>query len=161
MSIQTSKHPCGFCATNTHQYCPGAIYNGDQVTILVCPCGCEQSLKYRCLLCNNKNQTEINPDKMICLDALACVSEYNRKRQITYDQLYPKATFTTKKTTGNDCKCSCGNQTSGGNFKPGHADKLVASLAKEIKAKAMTEDDAKEMLLNISEGLIKKLAARL
>jgi hypothetical protein len=46
-------------------------------------------------------------------------------------------------------------------FKPGHADKLVAGLAKDVKAGAMSEDDVREMLLHISEGLLKKLDARL
>jgi hypothetical protein len=161
MTIQTSKYPCGFCTTDTHEYCPGAIYNGDQVTILICPCGCEQSLKLRCLLCGNRTSDEINPDRRVCEDTLTCVVEYNRKRTMTYERLYPKSKTAMAKPNGKDCNCSCGEKTNGGKFKPGHADKLVKNLAGEIKSGQITEDQAREHLVGISEGLLKKLEVRL
>ena len=159
--MTTSKWPCGFCSTDTHQYCPSVIVNGDGVSLIKCPCGCEQSQKVKCVVCGNQTADEINPDKFICNDATECMAVVNRKRANARMRLFPNGEVVPVKPKGAECKCGCGNNTAGGHFKPGHADKLVASLAKEIKAEAMTEDDAREMLLNISEGLLKKLDARL
>jgi hypothetical protein len=164
MPIKMSKHVCGFCSTDTHKYCPSVIRNGDPDELIKCPCECEQSQTVRCVVCNNRQPEEINADTYTCNDPGACISEYNRKRQTALDTLYPNGQQTHYRPvskSAKSCKCECGEQTGGGQFRPGHADKLVANLAKEIKAGGIAEDDAREMLLHISEGLIKKLEARL
>jgi hypothetical protein len=162
MTMKTSKWPCGFCSTDTHQYCPGAIYNGDEITIVLCPCGCETSQLIRCLLCNNRNIEEVHPDKRVCLNAQTCVEEYNRKKRLSYENLYPKGPTAVKAArTGKDCKCNCGETTGGGTFKPGHADKLVKKVADKVKAAEISEPEARKLLSGISEGLVKKLDARL
>jgi hypothetical protein len=160
-TMKTSKHPCGFCSTNTHSYCRGVVVNGDGVTLVKCPCGCDQSQQLRCVLCENKHQDGIDPELYTCIDTLACVSEFNRQKAEALGALFPNGIETKEKPKGSECNCGCGNFTSGGLFKPGHADKLVAGLARDVKAGAMSEDDAREMLLHLSEGLIKKLDARL
>lgn len=164
MPIKISQHICGFCQTNSHDHCPSVIRNGDPDHLVKCPCECPASQQLRCLVCNNRTDDEISPDTYTCKDAGACMAEYNRKRQAALDHLYPKGLETHYRpttNTGKDCKCGCGERTSGGQFRPGHADKLVASLAKKIKAGGVSVDDAREMLLQISEGLLKKLDARL
>lgn len=159
--MKTSKHPCGFCSTDSHQYCRSVIVNGDGATLVKCPCGCDQSQQLRCVVCENKQQDEIDPERYACIDATACMGEYNRRRARAESLLFPNGIEIKEKPRGNECNCNCGESTGGGLFKPGHADKLVANVAKEVKAGAMTEDDAREMLLQISEGLLKKLDARL
>jgi len=159
--VKTSKWPCGFCSTDTHEHCPSVVVNGDGVTLLTCPCGCPQSQITKCVVCGNKTADEVNPDKFTCLDATECMAVVNRKRENARLMLFPNGQVVPVKPKGRECNCSCGNFTAGGLFKPGHADKLVADVAKEVKAEAMTEDDAREMLLSISEGLLKKLDARL
>lgn len=159
--MKTSKNPCGFCSTDSHQYCRSVIVNGDGVTLVKCPCGCDQSQQLRCVVCENRQQEEIDPERYACIDATACVNEYNRRRATAESLLFPNGIEIKEKPKGNGCNCNCGESTGGGLFKPGHADKLVASVAKEVKAGGMTEDDAREMLLHISEGLLKKLDARL
>jgi hypothetical protein len=159
--MNIAKIQCGFCTSGAHQFCRSVVVNGDGVTLVKCPCECEQSQSLRCTLCENRTQTDINPESYVCLDVNACVGEFNRKRSILRETLYPQGTAVKDKPKGAECNCQCGDSTSGGLFKPGHADKLVASLAKEIKAGAMAEDDAREMLLHLSEGLLKKLDARL
>jgi hypothetical protein len=159
--MKTSKTACGFCTTDSHQYCRSVVVNGDGVTLVKCPCGCDQSQKLRCVLCENTHQDEVDPEQYTCFDANACVSEYNRQRDSALNKLFPNGIEVKEKPKGKECNCNCGESTGGGLFKPGHADKLAASVAKEVKAGGMTEDDAREMLLHISEGLIKKLDARL
>lgn len=159
--MNIAKHQCGFCTSGVHQYCRSVVVNGDGVTLVKCPCECEQSQSLRCTLCENRTQTDIDPETYTCLDVNACVREYNHKRSILHETLYPKGTAVKAKPKGAECNCKCGDSTSGGLFKPGHADKLVASVAKEVKTGAMSEDDAREMLLALSEGLLKKLDARL
>ena len=159
--MKISKHPCGFCRTNAHQYCRSVVLNGDEVTLLKCPCGCDKSQSLRCVVCENRTQEEIDPEKYTCFDSLSCLQEYNRKRADARTKLYPLGEVTKPKPKGAECNCGCGNSTSGGLFKPGHADKLVAGLAKEVKTGAISEDDAREQLLRLSEGLLKKLDARL
>lgn len=162
MPIKISQHICGFCQTDHHDNCPSVIQNGDPEHLVKCPCECPASQRLRCLVCNNREEGEIRPDTYTCFDAASCIAEQRRKRQAALDRLYPNGQTTFYRATSTKtCKCDCGEKTSGGNFRPGHADKMVASVAKEVKAGGMTEDDAKEMLLHISEGLIKKLEARL
>jgi len=160
-TVKTSRHACGFCSTDSHQYCRSVVVNGDGVTLVKCPCGCEQSQQLRCTLCESRAQNEIDPELYICIDSLSCVSEYNRQKSDAIANLFPNGIETKEKPKGKECNCGCGNSTSGGLFKPGHADKLVAGLAKDVKAGAITEDHAREMLLGLSEGLLKKLDARL
>lgn len=159
--MKISKHSCGFCSTGSHQYCRSVVVNGDEVTLVKCPCGCPASGQLRCVVCENRTEEEINPDTYTCLDPTACISEYNMRRASAESTLFPNGIEVKEKPKGGECNCGCGNSTSGGMFKPGHADKLVAGLAKDVKAGAKSEDDVREMLLHISEGLLKKLDARL
>lgn len=160
-TVKISKTACGFCSTDSHQYCRSVVVNGDGVTLVKCPCGCDQSQQLRCVLCENRHQEEINPELFVCNDATACVSEYNRQRDSALNNLFPNGIEVKEKPKGKECNCGCGNSTSGGLFKPGHADKLVAGLAKDIKQGTRQLDDVREQLLTLSEGLIKKLDSRL
>ena len=160
VSVKTSKWACGFCSTDTHQYCPSVVVNGDGVTLVKCPCGCERSQQLKCVVCGNTTNDEINAEKYTCLDATECMAVVNRKRENARMTLFPNGVVVQQKPKGLECNCGCGNFTSGGLFKPGHADKLVAGLYKDIKDGVFTEDEVRERLLGISEGLIKKLDSR-
>ena len=157
--MKMGKYTCGFCSTDTHQYCPGVIDQHDH-GLYKCPCQCEWSTTPWCKVCGNKTTEEVNPDTWRCTDALPCMQEFNRKRTEIRQQLYPHGEPTTTKK-GKECNCGCKESTSGGMFKPGHADKLVAGLVKEVKSERMTKAEVELKLRKISPGLLKKLAGRI
>lgn len=158
MTIKVGKYVCGFCLTNTHQYCPGVV-KGKEDTLVACPCECEKTL--RCKVCGNEQADEVDPDRWVCTDFNACMHELDIKRQRAKEMLYPKGFERTPRKEGKNCNCGCGESTSGGMFKPGHADKLVAMLAKEIKAGNKELEEVINFLADLSDGLLKKLEARI
>jgi hypothetical protein len=158
--MKMGKYHCGFCSTDTHQYCPGVIDQQDH-GLYKCPCQCAWSTTHRCKVCDNRNIDEVDPQTWRCVDPQPCMQEVDRKRQAAKERLYPHGEPTTPTKKGKQCNCGCNESTSGGMFKPGHADKLVAGYAKDIKAKRMTRTEVEKHLYEISPGLLKKLENRL
>jgi len=158
MTIKTSKRPCGFCSTDTHQYCPGVVGEGDHM--YRCPCGCDKATARYCKVCGNDYADEVREETWTCEDAGQCMSRVDRKREELRHRLMPNGT-PAKKTSGKACNCNCGEETGGGLFKPGHADKLAKATAEQVKAGTLNYEDAVEQLTAISDGLLKKLDARL
>lgn len=158
--MKIGNYPCGFCTTDTHQYCPGVIDQNDH-GLYKCPCQCEWSTTHWCKVCGNRTISEVDPETWRCIDALPCLQEYNRKRLITRELMFPHGEPVKSNPKGKQCNCGCKESTSGGMFKPGHADKLVAGLVKEVKNGAKTKKEVETQLKQISPGLLKKLAGRI
>lgn len=158
MTIKMSTQPCGFCQTDKHDYCPGVVGAEHRYQ---CPCGCPKSTDKTCKVCGDKS--DVRDDTWICTEPAACVLRVDRKRQQVREHLYPHGAPDTvlQTKTGNDCNCGCGEQTSGGLFRPGHADKHAKNIAEMVKTGTLTKEQAIGKLNAISPGLIKKLEARL
>lgn len=159
MPIKMSTKPCGFCLSNTHDYCPGVV--GQDEHRYQCPCGCPKSTTPYCKVCGETS--DIRPDLWVCVDPAHCMRRVDRKRAEVQDQLWPhgppETAIHTK--TGKDCNCGCGEQTGGGKFRPGHADKYAKTLAAMVKAGTLTKEQAIGKANAISPGLIRKLETRL
>lgn len=157
MTIKMSKRPCGFCTTGDHHYCPGVV---GQEHKYQCPCGCEHSTDKRCKVCGNTQADEVRDDTWTCTDAGECMRVVNRKREEIRHTLHPQG-LPAKAPSGKMCHCECGEQTGGGLFKPGHADKLAKATAARVISGELDYETAVEQLTAISDGLLKKLDARL
>jgi hypothetical protein len=160
MPVTMSKQRCGFCSTGTHEHCPSVIINGGINNLLGCPCGCEQSLQVKCVKCYNSTADEVNPDNRECHDHDACQAKINTKIEQATARLYPKSEIAPP-SRRQGCNCNCGEPTAGGQFRPGHADKLVAELVRQVKSGSTTVEAVTQILQAMSPGLVKKLGARL
>lgn len=164
-SIKIRKIACGFCSTgNRHDLCPGGVLNGDQKTLVMCGCT-EHPIVTRCLSCSHRGD-EVSDETWLCLDLDACQDRTNRARREALGDFADAATA--PKTSeprkvarkapvaGTDCRCSCGGQTKGGKYLPGHDSRHLSA----VQALPATYDE-KLAIFADSPALQAKLAKRL
>lgn len=136
----TRLRACGFCASGTHERCPGSIQNATGLW----RCQCEQTERcgqLRCTTCGNREPGTVN-EQGACLDGDACratVAASQRAARVAMNMpadldvhqtstdtegnpvLAVQHTRPTKpaKPASGQCVC-CGEATKGGLFLPGH-----------------------------------------
>lgn len=176
MSIKHGTHKCGFCLDDAHERCPSGVRNGDQVTILTCGCGCERSKQRRCLICNNREQDDVDPEFWRCLDESACqaritkmqaenpllqqirAQQQAREERAAAEQAEKAQTRPSRapRTNSGACLC-CGEPTKGGKFLPGHDSKYLNRL---VAAHADGDQQAREQAHAISPAFGAKFDKR-
>jgi len=137
------NQPCGFCRTDTHELCPGAIEAGSKGELWVCPCGCVEA---RCTRCRSREQ--IDAEAWRCVDPAECAeaaarrsaSDPNMKviREIMARSAERRpeprpAAPGAFRPGGGKCECGCGAPT-GKRFAMGHDARLRSVLAREFAA---------------------------
>lgn len=72
------KAPCQQCKEDHHEACPGAFENGAPDRLWICPCPADHQRKRPfCRRC--KHETEINPEKWLCIDVSACAARVEKR----------------------------------------------------------------------------------
>lgn len=171
-TIQTTKpmsHPCGFCNSHNHEYCPGTIVNGDETTALRCSC-VECTPPLRCVNCNSR--TEVNPELHICEDRDQCAARIEQSRKEAHEKLWkgrtptriPGASPSARKTSRKNaparvgkCLC-CGKPTKGGRFLPGHDSKYLSTVVDAVREKGASVDGIAGLMAD--EGCPETLIAK-
>ncbi|HEU5046094.1 MAG TPA: hypothetical protein VFT75_18385 [Nocardioidaceae bacterium] len=169
---------CGACASGLHNLCPGATYNPATGGLAYCPC--EQHVTVRCTRCGHHNpEGEYTATHGTCTDIEGCMGRaaartganptyamvqeclntrveagevVERKRRPTPQQREAaRAQRQARKVR--DCECSCGGQTKGGAFLPGHDARLLAQLAEQVKQTPITRADEAVVRAKVTERL--------
>lgn len=170
-TIRDGQHVCGFCSTNHHGLCPGAVRNGNG-DLIRCPC--REQLRcgmLRCLDCGWRRPEDVNAQTWTCWDPEDCQARRKAKmeanpaiiqiRQIRAEQEAareasggtsedtegrtrprgPRVTTGATRATSGTCRC-CGEPTRGGNFLPGHDSRYLSQLVEQFKNPTAEQDPA-------------------
>lgn len=169
--VKDGGHICGFCSTNSHDFCKAVIRNGD-MSLIKCPCACTTNKTERCTECHTADPDHLGRP-WLCDDREACNGRIETRlaQSPTYQQIKllrtkieeTKTTTHTPRTTtkqGGLCLC-CGEPTRGGNFLPGHDSRWLVNWAERIKNNETTKTDALAEINKTSTHLAAKLEKRL
>lgn len=171
-TIKTGHHVCGFCSTGHHDRCPSAVLNGDEVTVIACPCPCDSPA--RCMNCYTRE--DVNPETFVCDDRDACAMRTEQSRREAQEKLFggrarpdaPEGRTSSRKTprsarptTSGQCLC-CGEATKGGLFLPGHDSKYLNARIADVSGVTAPEDVVDRMRTDgCSDALIAKFQKRI
>ena len=137
-----------------HSSCEGTRSNP-------CGCGCDYSKSLACKECGRK-RTALDDggqcvDRRDCSNAILAVFEASRQeRAARAASAPPKRSGGRSSASPRPCRCECGEQTGGGNYRPGHDARHVSQLANQVRVGSITSDRALEKLSH-SEALQAKL----
>lgn len=173
---RTGNTPCGTCMTGHHNLCKRGILNGDEVTVIVCPCP-EHEPAIRCLGCGLIDPTggEVSADTWSCADFDSCSARRQASRERVRRELWgdtgtpPRAParethassrMTPRKTAG--ACLHCNEPTKGGMFLPGHDAIYLSERVAHIRSGGVTLEEtlAAWQSVGVSEALQNKLARR-
>ncbi len=175
-TTKPAKHACGFCATGSHQHCPGGVLNGNQTEVMICGCT-QHPIDLRCFDCGARGSADvISAETWTCLDSDACEARLATRRREASVALYgveedgtPRtpAPATTRREkapskpakTGSECRCSCGGVTKGGAYLPGHDARHISEVYKSAMATGQSVEDALAIFAD-KPALQAKLAKR-
>lgn len=166
--ITIGSRGCGFCMTNSHDKCPGAIRNGN-LSIYKCGCSCAEQKTPRCTECHTTDQDNLGRP-WLCDDRDACQARIDAKLKesplhqiITALQAKPKSEprrpAAITKAPG-QCQC-CGEPTKGGKFLPGHDSTWLKTIAAQVNSGQADRTEQIDMVTQVSPALAAKLVKRL
>lgn len=164
--IRKSHRICGFCSTNTHDYCKAAYRNGDG-SILMCGCPCALTKAEQCSHCFTTDKVNLTRP-WLCGDRDACAARVQER--LANDQSFQRINSFLRGTiiknalvsprSKRQCLC-CDEPTSGGFFLPGHDSRWLKFWHNRVLASEVTKDEALAAVSEISAKLAEKLGKRL
>jgi hypothetical protein len=163
--VRSGGRTCGFCSTNSHSNCKGAIRNGD-LSVFLCPCPCVANKPKRCTECFSSEPGDLGRP-WLCDDRSACdariqarldASPTYRKIMEFLERNHEPSRTSARKSAA--CLC-CDQATRGGNFLPGHDGKWLVKWFDKVKQNEVSKDQALDEVTKVSEHLAKKLEKKL
>lgn len=173
---------CGYCKTETHQYCPRATRGmGPNPKIWLCPCDapeCGGGSRLRCLECKTEKPGRVDPTRWVCYDGVECNARVetrlaaNPAVQLMRDMketamaranaIRPATkTAPAKRAAAAPKSGVClvtGKPTSGGLFAPGMDARYISQLVTSVVEKEISVVDARKQLK--SDGVSDALQAK-
>lgn len=161
--VRVGTRNCGFCSTNSHELCKGAIRNGD-LSVYQCPCACVEQKPERCTECFSTEASDLGRP-WLCDDRDACdarvrhrLSGYTVYRQIT--EIQERSSEMPRSSKGKKACVCCGEPTRGGQFLPGHDSKWLAGWVVKVKSGETSVELASAEITKVSAHLASKFTKR-